>query len=270
MTIDFNDPEVKSALEERAKAIAEETIGDNYVPVQDVEGLKNKNTELLGKMAKYKEQINGIDPKDLEEMKRVKAAREHDEIVDMVLSGKSEQAKAKLTEGILMPWKEKYSALEEQFTTREQRIKELEGEFENTRQKLTETQKRQYLRELTAEDDSFKKDYFDDFFQLNASRIEIDEETGNVYAKDPQTGKAILDTDGGKVKYADFYQKQKVSNSLFWSGGEGSGAKGASGAAGLPKDPGKWTSEQKADFIRENGPEAFAKVLHEHNASKRG
>lgn len=257
MTIDFNDPEVKAALEAEATRIAQETVAQNYVPASEIEGLKNKNTELLGKLVKFK----GVDEDDVAELARVKQAREHDEIVDMLLKGKTEEAKAKLTEGVVSPWKSKASELQQQFETAQNEIGNYKNQVSEYQEKVANMQKRQYLRELTGKDDSFKNDYFDDFYALNASKMDIDQETGNVYALDA-SGNAILDTEGNRVKYSDHYDKQKVSNGLFWNGGEGSGAKGRSGdGSHLGADPMKWTQDQKVEYIRQNGAAAFGELL---------
>ena len=104
MSIDFNDPEVQAAIEAKANDIAQATVAENYVPASEIEGLKNKNSELLGKLKKAKDQFSGVDESDLAELQRVKQAREHDQFVDMVLNGKTEEAKAKLTEGVLAFW----------------------------------------------------------------------------------------------------------------------------------------------------------------------
>lgn len=269
MPLDLNDPEVKAAIEAEATKIAEETVSENYVPVSDIEGLKNKNSELLSKIAKNKEKFSGLDESDLAELQRVKKAREHDQFVDMVLKGKTEEAKAMLTEGVINPWKQKTDDLTTQFNTAQEEINRYKGELEQATNKMTDMKKRQYLRELTSKDDSFKADHFDDFYMLNSSRIEIDHENGNVYALD--NGNPVLDTEGKRVSYSDFYDKQKVSSGLFWTGGSGSGAKGigTGNGTGLPKDPFSWTPDQKKEFITQNGPEAFGKVLSEWNRSQR-
>lgn len=261
MTIDFNDPEVKELLEARAKEIAESVVSENYVPVTEIEGLKNKNSELIGKLQKTKEKYNGLEENDVQELKRLKAAREHDKFVELVLAGKTQEAKALATEGAVNPFKEKLSEFEEQFTLAQTKIKEYESIVQEKESKLTNMQKRQYLRELTSSDDSFKRDYFDDFYQLNADKMAIDNETGKVYAV--KDGKVVLDTNGEKVEYAAYYDKQKATNGLFWQGGSGSGKKDASGAY-LGGDPLKWTSAQRSEFIQANGAGAFAKLLQDY------
>jgi len=259
MAIDFNDPEVQEAIKLQATKIAEETINENYVPITEIEGLKNKNSELLGKLAKQKERFNGVDEKDIAELQRVKSAREHDRFVDMVLNGKTEEAKAIATEGAIEPWKNKASELENQFKTAQERINQYETELSSYQDKVSTMQKRTYLRDLTGKDDSFKGDYFEDFFALNANKMEIDQETGKVLALDA-SGKAVLDTNGERVSYSDYYDKMKVTNGLFWNGGSGSGSQGSAGAP-AGGDPMKWTDAQKQEFIREKGPKAYGELL---------
>lgn len=47
MTIDFNDPAVKEAIELKATEIAEATVQENYVPASDIEGLKIRTQSYL-------------------------------------------------------------------------------------------------------------------------------------------------------------------------------------------------------------------------------
>lgn len=259
MTIDFNDPAVKEAIELKATEIAEATVQENYVPASDIEGLKNKNTELLGKLAKNKEKFANVDESDLAELVRVKSAREHDKFVDMVLKGNTEEAKATLTEGLVTPWKQKVDDIQAQFEAAQTEIGNYKSQVTENQTKISNMQKRQYLRELTGGDDSFKADHFDDFYMLNSNKMEIDAETGNVYAL--KDGKAVLDTEGNRVTFSDAYEKQKVANGLFWNGGTGSGAKGTSGdGSHLGSDVTKWTSEQKNEFIRDKGPKAYGEL----------
>ena len=261
MSIDFNDPEVQRAIQERATEVAQSIISDKYVPVEDINGLKAKNTELLGKIVKNKEKYGDLNENDLSELVRVKSAREHDQFIDMIMNGKTAEAKALATEGAIAPWKEKVSDFEGQFSAAQSSISEKDKEIKDLHSKVTGMQKRQFLRELTSKDDSFKNDHFEDFYMLNQGKIDIDQDSGVVYALD-SNGKSVLDTDGNKVAYSAFYDKQKVSNGLFWNGGSGSGAKGSgAGEGGLGNDPSKWTQEQKIDYIRENGPEKFGQML---------
>ena len=260
MEIDFNDPAVIEAIAAKATTLAEATVAENYVPASDVEGLKNKNSELLGKLAKNKEKYGSVDENDIAELIRVKAARKHDKFVDMVLKGNTEEAKASLTEGIVAPWEQKVSEITAQFEAATSEIGTYKSQINESNERVSSMQKRQYLRELTSKDDSFKADHFDDFYALNANKMQIDSESGNVYAL--KDGKAVLDTEGNKVTYSDFYDKQKVSNGLFWDGGKGSGAKGSGGdGSHLGTDVGKWTDAQKQEFIKDKGPEAYGKLF---------
>jgi len=259
MAIDFNDPEVKAAIESKATEIAASTVADNYVPASDIDGLKNKNSELLDKMAKLKDQYKGIDQGQLEEIRRVSAARENDEIIDMLMSGKTEEAKARLTDNAVTPWKNKVDEVATQFSVAQEELGNYKSKLEESQGKITEMQKRQYLRELTSSDDSFKGDYFDDFYQLNKGKMQIDEESGNVYAV--KNGKPVLDTDGNKVSYADHYKNQKVTNGLFWNGGKGSGAKGIDGGEAMTGDPKSWSTDQKAEYIKAHGFKAMADLM---------
>lgn len=269
MSLDLNDPEVKALLEAEATKLAEGIVSENYVPASEIEGLKNKNSELLGKLAKNKERFANLDDNDVVELQRIKAARENDELIDMIMKGKTSEAKTRLTEGVVAPWQQKTADLEAQFNAAQETISEYKARVEEQETKNLNMQKRTYLRELTSSDDSFKGDHFDDFYMLQSNKMDISQEDGNVYALDA-SGKPVLDTEGNRVSYADFYGKMKVSSGLFWSGGNGSGAKGGpADGSGLPANPFTWTDPQKTEFIKANSPEAYGKVLSNWNAKQR-
>ena len=144
--IDFNDPAVLEAIQLKATEVAQEIVSESYVPKTDIEGLKNKNTELLGKLAKSKEKFANIDEADVVEMQRVKAAREHDQFVDMVLKGNTEEAKAFATEGMIAPWQQKVNEIQTQFETAQAEIGGYKKQVSEYDEKLSGMQKRQYLR----------------------------------------------------------------------------------------------------------------------------
>jgi hypothetical protein len=261
--IDLNDEAVKAAITAEATKIANQTIEDNYVPVSDIEGLKNKNTELLTSLAKNKEKFAGLEEGDVVELLRIKEAREKDKFIDLIMTGKTEEARTLAAEGAVAPWKEQATDLRSQFETAQGKISEFEHEIKTRDSRIADMQKRQYLRELVAGDDSFKDDYFDDYYTLNAKFIDINSENGDVNAID-SVGKPILNTNGERVSFAEHYDKQKAKNGLFWTPGAGSTAKGVSGdGSHLGSDPSKWARQDKLDYIGKHGPAAYGALLQE-------
>ena len=264
MAIDFNDPEVQKAIQAQAEQQAAVII-DQRVE-EEVDRLKAKNYEVIGKnkdLAEKIKQYDGIDPADLDNLRRLSQAKEHDEIVNLVVSGNIEEAKARMTEGAVDPWRQKTEELSNQFQLAQESLSEREKKIKEYEGKVESMQKKQFLRELTSSDDSFKHEHFDDFYELNKNKMTIDE-NGNVLAV--KDGKPVFDTEGRKVSFEDYYNKQKVGSGLFWQGGQGSSAKGMAGKEGFSGDPTAWTAEQKHAYITENGVAEYAKLIQ----SKKG
>lgn len=264
--IDFNDESVKAAIAEQAaiqaKVLAEKQIADGgYIPASEIEGLKNKNQELLDWKVNNKDKIvSETEAGELTEMRRIRAAKDNDEFVKLVMDGKTEEAKALASSGVSAAWKEKNDEVSTQFKLAQEKILEQTKLIEVGENKITDMSKRTFLRELTSSDDSFKKDHFEDFFALNSSKMQMDQDTGAVYAID-SSGKTLMDTEGNKVTFADHYSKQKI-NGLFWQAGKGSNARGIEGdgsAAGA--DPRQWTHEEQSKFIAEHGRQAYSTQL---------
>ncbi len=259
MAIDFNDPDVIAAIEKAASEKAA-TLVEAEVESQ-IKGLKDKNYEVIGKNKELQErvkQFDGVDPDELANLRRLTAAKEHDEIVELVVGGKLEEAKARMTKDAVDPWKQKTDDLVEQLTVSQSSIDEYKTKLSQSEATVTEMQKKQFLRELTSKDDSFKSEHFDDFYALNRDRMSIDE-NGNVYAM--KDGNQVLDTEGKRVSYEDAYNKQKVNSGLFWQGGQGSSAKGMAGKEGFGGDPTKWSAEQRHEYITNNSIADYAKLV---------
>lgn len=257
--IDFDSPEVKQAIADQAAKLTEQKVQEaltGYVPASEVEGLKSKNSELLGKLQDYK----GFDKIQMEGYRNYLKELENNEEMRLISEGKHDEVIQRRMAGREKAWTETQAEYEQRLTASQEKADSFSAELDSLKQKNIDMQKRQYFKDLTLGDDSFKKDYFGDFFELQSKFADIDESTGAVYALDEQ-GKRRVDTDGNLVKFDDYYSKLKVTKGLFWNTGSGSGVPGGSGGDMLGGDPSKWSQEQKHAYIQKNGREAYAKML---------
>lgn len=263
VNIDFDSPEVKQAIADRAAKLTEQQVAAklaDYVPASEIEGLKNKNTELLGKLQEFK----GFDKDKYAQYEEFQRRVEKDEMLKLAADGHFEELSNKLMSSQQKAWNETQSEYEERLANAQKQAEEFQAKAEQLDSEYKTLQKRQYFKDLTAGDDSFKGDYFSDFFELQSRRAEIDPESGEVFALEDD-GKRQIDTDGNFVKFEDYYTKLKQKHGLFWNGGSGSGQKGGKGGDAMGSDPAKWTHEQKLDFMAQNGRQAYAELLAKAN-----
>lgn len=249
-----DEAQIRQMAEQLAEKIAAERY-QGYEAPEKVKGLKEKNEELLSKYHKYQD----LSDDDIARIKNDKERRQKDEIYALLSEGKHDEAIQKLTAPRYEAWNSELSSLQEQFEAAQGALTEREKELEAKQQALLERDKRDYLDRLTREDDSFKKDYFGDFYRLQSENIEIDPSTGAAYAL--KDGKRIVDIDGNHVTFDKHYKKLKTEHGLFWSGGQGAGLRGNGGGEGFTGNPSNWDHATKMQFIQENGREAYAKLL---------
>lgn len=227
-----------------------------YEAPEKVKGLKEKNEELLSKYSKYKD----LSDEDISRIHQDRERREKDEIYALLSEGKHDEAVQKLTAPRYDAWNSELGSVKEQFEAAQNALAEREKELQAEREKGLMRDKQSYLKDLTGSDDSFKSQYFGDFFELQSKNIEIDPNTGAAYAL--KDGKRMVDLEGNHVTFEQHYKKMKVDHGLYWSGGQGAGLRGSgSGGEGFTGDPLKWAHETKMAYIQENGREAYAKLL---------
>lgn len=256
----LTEDQLNQLAEERAQKLLDEKHG----------GLVNKRDELLGtnrklkdQLEKYKSLIGDADDEtiqaQLEQARTLHQKMQEDKILAMAANGDVEGLREVLTKQQRQAWEQETGEVKRQFEEAQTYAQKLEQEKQEYASKLSEVQKRQYLKELTSEDDSFRKDYFSDFFSLYANKFQIEESTGTAYAL--ENGEKLVDAQGNFVKFEDYYAKQKVNHGLFWNGGSGSGYKSGLSSGSMDKDPLKWTVEQRQEYIRENGTKAYSDLM---------
>lgn len=108
--IDFNDPKVKEVLEARLE--------------QEVSGLKNKQSELLEKLKKAKEDLGKFEGVDVEELRKLKQTLESNEEMKLLAEGKAEEVVTRRVEAMRRDWEDKISARDEKLSELESLLKE--------------------------------------------------------------------------------------------------------------------------------------------------
>ena len=223
--------------------------------------LSNRDS-ILQEKKELMEKIKGLDPDKFDEYKRFEEQRKKDELTDLLMQGKTEEALNRLMEGQRKAWTETQEQYEERLKATSTRAEELEQRLSAVEQEKLGLKKNQYLKDLVSQDDSFKKEYFSDFAALYGKKADIDESTGIVYALD-DNGKRMVSTDGSFVQFKDFYTKQKMNHGLFWNGGTGSGYKGGNGGGAAGKEFIKMTTAEKNELRKEMGDVKYAQFVRE-------
>lgn len=256
--IDLTSPEAQEAIKAQAAKLAEQNLQAklaDYTPNSEVEGLVKKKDELLGKLQNYK----GLTDEELANFRQFEKQKSENEIVNLFAEGKTEEAINKIMSGQRQAWDDSRAEYEERIEAAQKQAAEYNSQLEELQEKNIGMQKRQYLKELTAGDDSFKSEHFGHFYDLYSQKADIDETTGKVYAKDAE-GKRLVDASGDFVEFKEFYSKQKISDGLFWNGGSGSGYKGGDGNGGAG-DISKMSAVERAALRKELGDQKYIELL---------
>lgn len=224
--------------------------------------------QILEEKRQLEQRFKGIDPDKLQQFEQYRKRVEADEELQLIEQGKIDDVVRRRMEGREKAWNETQAEYEERLKAAQSQASEYEKRASELENKAKEMLKRQYFKDLTSEDDSFKKDYFGDFFALQSKFADVDESTGTVYALD-ENGKRRVDTDGNFVKFEDYYAKLKVNHGLFWNGGQGSGMKGnGQGGDVMGQDPRKWTAEQRHEYAQKYGQKALGEAIAKATRAK--
>ena len=214
--------------------------------------------QILEEKRQLEQRFKGFDEDKYAKFQEFQQRVEKDEMLKLASEGQFDEITAKLMSGQINAWKEKENEWDERLTNAQKHAEEKEQESKALHDKLLATLKKQYLKDITISDDSFKKENFAEFAELYASRVEIDEETGAAFALD--NGKRMFDTEGNPVLFNDFYAKQKVKSGLFWNGGSGSGYKGGQGGQSV-LDIGSMSPADSAALRKEIGDDEYIKLV---------
>lgn len=251
-------------LEEIEARVRAEYQGKIQALEKEKNAIFDNKEQILSEKREMAEQYKKYDPEKLKAFEEYEAMKAKNAEIQLLEEGKIDEVLNARMAGREKAWNETQAEYEDRLKAAQGKADEYSTMLEEANAKNVGMQKRQYLKDLTSGDDSFKGDYFGDFYDLYSKRVDIDESTGAMFALG-EDNKRMVDTSGDFVKFDEFYAKQKVNHGLFWNGGNGSGVKGGPGQDILGGDPFKWNKEQKREFVAQNGRQAYSDLLAKNN-----
>ena len=229
---------------EAFRGMYEEQGGEFVAKVEDVTGLKNKNTELTRELREAREKAGTAEGK-------LKDAERQLEVL------RSERGKdgEKLSERLRQWEKERDEAVEAAKKPLSERIASLEG-------RLTKLTRDEKLRAAFLEAEG-RPERADRAVALTVAMWEPVDDGERLVMKDAQGN--VLPT--SPVEYFKSQFRKELPEFYQGSKAEGGGAAGAAGRPGasgaVGKPPTKWSSEERRQYIENNGPDAYRKLLDE-------
>jgi|5_EtaG_2_1085323.scaffolds.fasta_scaffold09255_3 hypothetical protein len=220
--------------------------------------------QILAEKKELEQKYKGFDQEKMEGYQNYLKELENNEEMRLISEGKHDEVIQRRMSGREKAWNETQAEYETRLQAAQEKAEGFASELDAMRQRNIDMQKRQYFKDLTLADDSFKKDYFGDFFELQSKFADIDESTGAFYALDEQ-GKRRVDTDGNLVRFDEYYNKLKVTKGLFWSTGSGSGVRSGSGVeSSVPFK--KMDMAQRSELRKQLGDKKYAEFVKEQAA----
>lgn len=265
MSDENNSPSV-----DEIRAQVEKEVAARYQSQFEEEKTKiiGNRDQILAEKKAIEEKFKNFDEDKYKGYQDYLKRMETDEELKLLSEGKIEDVLNKRLSGREKAWNETQAEYENRLKASQTEKETLANELEGLKKQNYDMTVRNFLKDLVAKDDSFNDPYFDEFKAIYGPKVDVDLESGKVYALG-QDGKRIIDTNGDFVPFDKFYAKQKVDSGLFWKGGAGSGIRGqGSNGDMLGGDPTKWTSEQRNEFITQHGYKAYSDVVAK-NARKK-
>ena len=220
-TVDMNSPEIQALLQ----AEIDKTVA----------GLKKKNSELIEKEKKFKEQLSQFDGVDIEKVKNLQKQMQENEEMRLLAEGKTEEVVARRVEAM----KRDYDA---QIAAREAKMSEYEVTLKKKEEKLAELVIDGQLREAYVALD-FDPDALD-FVLMQGRQVFMMDENGRAVPRD-EHGNLIFGKDGKTPISAREYLEGLADKKKFLrkpSKGAGASPNNRS-SSGI--DPSKMSSAQK-------------------------
>ena len=219
--------------------------------------LQNRD-QVLAEKKELESKFKGfnLDEEQLSAFQKYQKVIQTNELMRMAQEGNIVAIGEKLLASQRKAWGETQAEYEERIEKSQKYAEQKEQEANELAGKLTGLQKQTYLKSLTSDDESFKRENFNDFLELYSNRVAFDE-NGSAYAV--EGGSPVIDANGDRVSFDEYYQKAKVKSGLFWKGGQGSGMKGgpADGSVKL-KD---MTFAERNELRKQLGDAKYAELL---------
>lgn len=208
--VDLNSPEVKALLQ----AEIDKTVA----------GLKKKNSELIEKEKKFKEQIAQYDGVDLDKVKNLQKQIEQSEEMRLLSEGKMDEVVARRIELREKDWGQKFGNLESVLSEREQMIAKLNDRLTGM---VIDGQVREAYLSL-----DFNPKAMDDVIS-RARKVFVMDEDGKAVPRD-EHGNIIYSKDARTpISPRDWLENLAEEKDYLRRPSSGAGAKPNSGARGV-------------------------------------
>lgn len=223
--------------------------------------LQNKDS-ILAEKKELESKFKGVDEDAFSAFLEFNKQKKDNELLQMIQDGKIDAVRQRFTEDLTKDFNQERSTYEQQAHVLKEQVAEFESKLQAQMEDNLQMQKRSWMKELVGRDQSFVGDeYFDKFYRLYSPQMDIDKDSGKIYALG-DTGSRMVDTrTGDLMDFETFYNKEKATSGLFWKGGSGTGVKSGNGGGDFVGDPSKWSHSDKIAFINENGNAAYADAL---------
>lgn len=219
--IDFNDPKIQAYLEEQTR------------------GLKTKNSELLGKFGELKEFKQKFDGVDVDSILQLAQKAKDDELTRKLAEGKFDEVLAQKTDLMRQDFEQKLGDATSRAQTLESKV--LNG-----------------FIAVAAAQAGVQAEAIDLVSMLAANQFKLDANCDPVAVN--AQGEVINGKDGKTpLSITDWLGTLRESKPLLWGSPQGSGSQGNKGG-GQNLKRGSMSADEKANFIKEHGQQAFLQL----------
>lgn len=228
-SVDLSNPEIQKAIQ----AEIDKTVA----------GLKKKNSELIEKEKKFKEQLAQFDGVDPEKAKNVMKQLEQSEEMRLMSEGKLEEVVSRRVELRDKDWQNKYDSLANRVTEYENLIKQKD-------EKLTELVIDGQIREAFVQLDYEPSAL--DLITMQGRKVFIMDESGKAVPRD-EHGNLLFGKDAKTPLSAkEWLESQAEKKTWLRKPSKGAGASQSRSSGTV--DPSKMTSQQKiAEGLKQRG-----------------
>lgn len=224
-TIDLNSPDIQAAIAAAVEA--------------QVQGLKAKNDELLGKLTKTKGEFDGLKSQfadvDLEQYRSFKAKLQEDETTKLIAEGKIDEVLNQRVQALKQDYEGKLSQTAQQAELYKSKV--LNGYIATAAAQAGVDKSAIDLVSLLAQQEGVRLDE-------RGNPVIVDSE-GNVrYSKDGNT----------PLSLNDWLNGLQESKPLLWGQPQGAGSRGGQGGQ-MDENPNDWSEARKIELFQTNRPE---------------
>ncbi len=213
--IDLNDPEVKKEVDALIGKAVSTAVGD-------LEGIKDKNRQLLDEKKSLSEKLKAFDGLNVDEIRSLRSRLENDEEAKLIAAGKIDEVLNKRFEKLRTDYDGKISSLSEA-------QKKLTEERDQYKTKYSSSKIETALR-AAAEKAKVIPEAIDDVILRGSGMFSLDDD-GDIVRRGAD-GKLITTEDGKKYSPEVFIEELKPKAPHYWRGSKSGGFGGDEGGDG--------------------------------------